>query len=210
MQTTRRSQKEPARRSVMIRPREGTGTIKTCKIPSEDPGDGHRLPFVSVIMPTKDERPCIERCIDGFLHQSYPRERFEVVVADQSGDGTREILGEYARRFPGWLRLYDNPTGRTVEGYNIAWRIPEETWSQTTLVMPSPTRVISRKLSPQSLKTVSPWSVARSYRCLHQTPQQLKPSLMLYRVPLPWAPTPSHGIQNAGSHRHIGWPCDGS
>ena len=77
-------------------------------------------PFVSVIMPVRNERKNIKYCIDGFLSQTYPRSRFELVVADKSDDGTREVLEEYEYQFPGWLFLYDNPTGKIAEGYNIA------------------------------------------------------------------------------------------
>ena len=77
-------------------------------------------PFVSIIIPTKNERRSIERCVEGFLRQTYPRRRIEVLIADDSNDGTRELLEGYARQYPSWLRLYDNPKGSISEGYSIA------------------------------------------------------------------------------------------
>jgi succinoglycan biosynthesis protein ExoA len=77
-------------------------------------------PVVSVIMPVKNERRAIGRCIEGFRAQTYPLERFEILIADGSTDGTREILKGYEKEYPGWLRVLDNPTGRIAEGYNIA------------------------------------------------------------------------------------------
>ncbi len=80
------------------------------------------LPVVSVIIPVKNESRAIRECIAGFLAQTYPREDFEIVIAEQSDDGTREILAEYQRTYPGWIRVHDNPTGRIADGYNIALR----------------------------------------------------------------------------------------
>jgi GT2 family glycosyltransferase len=77
-------------------------------------------PVVSVILPVKNERRAIGRCIEGFRSQTYPLDRFEILIADKSTDGTLEILKGYEEKFPGWLRVFDNPTGRIAEGYNIA------------------------------------------------------------------------------------------
>jgi succinoglycan biosynthesis protein ExoA len=79
-------------------------------------------PRLSVIFPSRNEKRFISECIEGFLRQSCPRHLFEVVVADCSSDGTRQILEEYQRRYPGWLLVCENPTGRISAGYNIALR----------------------------------------------------------------------------------------
>lgn len=76
--------------------------------------------FVSVIIPTRNERRFIDKCIEGFLHQTYPRDHFELVIADKSDDGTEELLREYAKSHPTWLRLFANPTGTIAGGYNVA------------------------------------------------------------------------------------------
>ncbi len=78
------------------------------------------LPFISVIMPVRNERAAIEKCVEGFLGQTYPRSRFELIIADHSTDGTREILEQFSKKLPGWLRLCENPSGRIADGYNIA------------------------------------------------------------------------------------------
>lgn len=39
-------------------------------------------PFFSVIVPTRDRPAPLERCLDALTRQTYPRERFEVVVVD--------------------------------------------------------------------------------------------------------------------------------
>jgi cellulose synthase/poly-beta-1,6-N-acetylglucosamine synthase-like glycosyltransferase len=51
------------------------------------------LPFVSVVIPTLNCRNDIDACLAALEIQDYPRDRFEVIVADNgSTDGTREHL----------------------------------------------------------------------------------------------------------------------
>jgi cellulose synthase/poly-beta-1,6-N-acetylglucosamine synthase-like glycosyltransferase len=51
------------------------------------------LPFVSVVIPTLNCRNDIDACLAALEKQDYPRDRFEVIVADNgSTDGTREHL----------------------------------------------------------------------------------------------------------------------
>jgi glycosyltransferase involved in cell wall biosynthesis len=79
-------------------------------------------PFVSVIIPVRNEARCISDCLEAVLAQDYPRERMEVVVADgMSNDGTRDILRTYAERFP-WVRVIDNSGGIVSTGLNAAIR----------------------------------------------------------------------------------------
>ncbi len=52
-------------------------------------------PFVSVLVPARNEERTIERCVRSLLQQTYPS--FEVLVLDdESEDRTREILGRLA------------------------------------------------------------------------------------------------------------------
>jgi len=79
-------------------------------------------PFVSVVVPCRDERAHISRCLDSILATDYPRGRLEVLVADgRSGDGTREIVERYAARHSG-IQLLDNPEGIVPTGLNRAVR----------------------------------------------------------------------------------------
>ena len=72
------------------------------------PGD---WPFVSVIMPVRNEADFIERSLGAVLAQDYPSGRLEILVVDgMSRDGTREMvarLAERSRRFP--VVILDNP-----------------------------------------------------------------------------------------------------
>jgi cellulose synthase/poly-beta-1,6-N-acetylglucosamine synthase-like glycosyltransferase len=54
-----------------------------------------RFPKVSVILPARNERPYIARCLDSLLGQDYPN--FEIIaINDSSTDGTGEIIKAYA------------------------------------------------------------------------------------------------------------------
>ena len=56
----------------------------------------HELPFVSYILPTYNAEKYLERCLDSIFTQEYPKDRYEVLVADGgSTDATLEILQKY-------------------------------------------------------------------------------------------------------------------
>jgi len=78
------------------------------------------LPFVSIIMPVRNEASFIERGLETVLSQDYPSDRLEVLVVDgMSTDATREIVNSVQNRHP-QVRLIDN-LGRIVPtGLNAA------------------------------------------------------------------------------------------
>ena len=78
------------------------------------------LPFVSVVMPIRNEAGFIAQTLEGLLAQDYPADRMEILVADgMSDDHTRAILAEYVRQHP-HVKMVDNP-GRIVScGLNTA------------------------------------------------------------------------------------------
>lgn len=60
---------------------------------------GKKLPFVSVVVPARNEEPNIRACLTSLLGQDYPA--FEVIVVDdQSTDGTGEIAKALAAQNP--------------------------------------------------------------------------------------------------------------
>jgi succinoglycan biosynthesis protein ExoA len=79
-------------------------------------------PFVSVVMPVRNEAAYIERALAAVFAQDYPQDRLEVLVADGlSTDGTRELVAAAAKARAG-LRLLDSP-GRTAPcGLNVGVR----------------------------------------------------------------------------------------
>ena len=79
-------------------------------------------PFVTVVMPVRNERAYLERSLGSVLAQDYPADRVEVLVADgRSTDGTREALEGYARA-NARVRIVDNPAGIVAPGLNRALR----------------------------------------------------------------------------------------
>ncbi|MEM6783763.1 MAG: glycosyltransferase [Bacteroidota bacterium] len=55
--------------------------------------DEDDVPFVSVIVPARDEADCIEACMDAILANDYPADRFELLVVDDlSDDATPELV----------------------------------------------------------------------------------------------------------------------
>ncbi len=80
------------------------------------------LPFVSVVVPCRDEERFIGACLESILATGYPADRLEVLVVDgMSEDGTREIVAAYAARVP-FIRLLDNPAHIVPTGLNAAIR----------------------------------------------------------------------------------------
>ena len=66
------------------------------------------LPFVTVVVPCRNEEKHIARCLESILDNDYPKDRMEILVLDgMSEDRTREIVGAYSARYP-MIRLVDN------------------------------------------------------------------------------------------------------
>jgi succinoglycan biosynthesis protein ExoA len=66
-------------------------------------------PFISVIVPVRNEAAFIRRTLEHLLAQDYDPRRFEVLVADgRSEDATRDIVRAIQEVHPN-LRLLDNP-----------------------------------------------------------------------------------------------------
>ena len=81
--------------------------------------DNAELPFVSVIVPMRNERRHIERCLRSMAAQDYPHDRFEVIVVDgDSNDGSRDLLESIRDEVPN-LRVLENRGRHTTRGLNI-------------------------------------------------------------------------------------------
>ncbi|MBS3918865.1 MAG: glycosyltransferase family 2 protein [Deltaproteobacteria bacterium] len=78
-----------------------------------------KLPFISIIIPCRNERRFIGDCFQSIIDNDYPKERLEVLVIDgMSEDGTRAVIESYARQYP-WIRLIENPKKITPVALNI-------------------------------------------------------------------------------------------
>ncbi|HUI26293.1 MAG TPA: glycosyltransferase family 2 protein [Candidatus Kryptonia bacterium] len=80
------------------------------------------LPFVSVMIPMRNEVGSIAVCLESVLAQDYPPERFEVLVVDgASTDGSDALIEQYAQR-DRRVRLLHNPHRIVPSALNIAIR----------------------------------------------------------------------------------------
>lgn len=80
------------------------------------------VPFVSVIVPCRNEEMFIERCLDSIIANDYPKECMEVFVVDGlSEDRTSTLVDQYAKRYP-FIRLLSNPKKFTPSALNIGIR----------------------------------------------------------------------------------------
>ena len=81
------------------------------------------LPFISVILPVRNERAMLPRLIDELLRQNYPSDRYEILVVDGgSSDGTADLV---RRRFSNKhvrVKVLDNPGIRSSAGRNVGVR----------------------------------------------------------------------------------------
>jgi succinoglycan biosynthesis protein ExoA len=76
-------------------------------------------PFISVVVPIRNEEATIERLTRSLLEQDYPHDRYEILMADGgSTDRTRELLAvaDVERR----VRVLDNPGRTAPAALNVA------------------------------------------------------------------------------------------
>lgn len=79
-------------------------------------------PFITVVMPVRNEARFIAETLRQLLAQDYPHDRFEILVADgMSDDATRDIVARIAEE-DGRVRLLDNPKMRSSAGRNVGFR----------------------------------------------------------------------------------------
>jgi glycosyltransferase involved in cell wall biosynthesis len=85
----------------------------------------HELPFVSVIMPVRNEADFIARSLGAILAQDYPPERVEIIIADgMSTDDTRAEIARLIAAHPDRaITLIDNPHQIVPTGMNLAQRL---------------------------------------------------------------------------------------
>jgi succinoglycan biosynthesis protein ExoA len=78
--------------------------------------------YVSVVVPCRNEIRHIRAFLDSVFRQELGQIEMEVLIADgMSHDGTRQVLGEFEKRFAA-LRVLDNPEQIVSTGLNLAIR----------------------------------------------------------------------------------------
>lgn len=81
------------------------------------------LPFISVVLPVRNERAMLPALIDELLKQNYAGDRYELIVVDgRSTDGTADLVRRRYSGKPIRLRVLDNPRMRSSAGRNIGIR----------------------------------------------------------------------------------------
>ena len=67
----------------------------------KDDSQNDKYPFVSIIIPSRNEFKNIINCLECLKNQSYPPDKFEIIpVNDASEDGTDKILNQMAENDP--------------------------------------------------------------------------------------------------------------
>lgn len=78
--------------------------------------------FITVVMPVRNETRFIADTLGQLLSQDYPKDSFEILVADgMSDDGTRDIVARMAEEDDRVL-LLDNPKRRSSAGRNVGFK----------------------------------------------------------------------------------------
>lgn len=79
----------------------------------------NNFPFVSVIIPCRNEEGFIGKCLDTIISQDYPKENLEILVVDgDSEDKTREIIKSFALEYA-FVKLLENQNKYIPFGLNI-------------------------------------------------------------------------------------------
>jgi glycosyltransferase involved in cell wall biosynthesis len=77
------------------------------------------LPFVSIVIPCRNEARWIARCLESVLRNDYSTDRLEVLVVDgMSDDDTRAVVERFLANHP-CVRLLENPKRITPAALNI-------------------------------------------------------------------------------------------
>lgn len=90
--------------------------------------DSQFIPFVTIIMPVRNEVDFIERSLTALVQQDYPLDHLEILVVDgDSDDGTRQYVAHYLEQNPSSLpqatiRLLNNLARYMPTGFNLALR----------------------------------------------------------------------------------------
>lgn len=70
-------------------------------------------PPLTVFIAAHNEEQVIAGCMDALLASDYPADRLKIVpVNDRSQDGTRAIIDDYVRRYPGRIQPFHRTSGK--------------------------------------------------------------------------------------------------
>lgn len=81
-----------------------------------------QLPFVSVVVPVKNEELYMASCLDSILAQDYPKDHLEILLClAPSTDATESIIDGYIEKFP-YIHKLNNENGTISCGVNLGIR----------------------------------------------------------------------------------------
>lgn len=76
-------------------------------------------PFVTILVPIRNVAKYIRECLDHLLAQTYPSNKFEVLILDnQSTDGSVEICKEYEKKTKGKIKILQMWVHSPAKKYN--------------------------------------------------------------------------------------------
>lgn len=77
------------------------------------------FPFVSIIIPCRNEEKHLPACLNSLIQQDYSKEKLEILVVDgKSEDKTKGIVEDYIKKYP-YIRLFENPQKFTPHALNL-------------------------------------------------------------------------------------------
>ena len=79
----------------------------------------NKLPFVSILIPVRNEEFYISRCIQSVLRQAYPQDQIESLIADGiSDDNTLSLIQDFQTDYT-HINVFENPGKIVPTGLNI-------------------------------------------------------------------------------------------
>jgi len=94
-------------------------TLSNSSVEKED------LPFVSIIIPMKNEDAYITDCLESFVKQTYPRNQYEIlVIDDHSIDGSIKKVELLANQYPeSKILLYESNGAGVADAYRTGIKV---------------------------------------------------------------------------------------
>jgi len=83
-----------------------------------------KKPFITVVVPVRNEERYIESTLRQLLSQDYPMDRFEIIVVDGDSDDMTTMLArrEASQHADAAVHVYDNPRRLSSSGRNVGVR----------------------------------------------------------------------------------------
>ena len=79
------------------------------------------MPKVSIIVPVYNVEKYVEKCLQTLINQTL-KDIEIIVVNDGSTDNSRNIINEYARNFPNFIKCYDKENGGLSDARNYGMK----------------------------------------------------------------------------------------